>query len=165
MNQTPAPIAPATRTLKTLAAVTRLLLWVVLAAWGLFALTWGTLHFFIVPRIGEWRPELERWASASVGVPVRVGEIRAEPRGDATGWLPTLMPSLALRDVQLFDPQGRPALQLPLVRASVSVVWTCPTRAATAALGPTGFSHKANSSSRAAPCAGSTTCAASHRSH
>jgi uncharacterized protein (TIGR02099 family) len=121
MNQTPAPIAPATRTLKTLAAVTRLLLWVVLAAWGLFALTWGTLHFFIVPRIGEWRPELERWASASVGVPVRVGEIRAEPRGDATGWLPTLMPSLALRDVQLFDPQGRPALQLPLVRASVSV--------------------------------------------
>ena len=31
------------------------------------------------------------------------------------------MPSLALRGVQLFDPQGRPALQLPLVRASVSV--------------------------------------------
>lgn len=121
MNQTPAPIASATRTLKTLAALTRLLLWVVGVAWGLFALTWGTLHFFIVPRIDEWRPELERWASASVGVPVRVGDIRAEPRGDAAGWLPTLMPSLALRGVQLFDPQGRPALQLPLVRASVSV--------------------------------------------
>ena len=121
MNQTPAPIASATRTLKTLAAVTRLLLWVVGVAWGLFALTWGTLHFFIVPRIDEWRPELERWASASVGVPVRVGDIRAEPHGDAPGWLPMLMPRLTLHDVQLFDPQGRPALQLPLVRASVSV--------------------------------------------
>lgn len=121
MNQTPAPVASATRTLKTLAAVTRLLLWVVLAAWGLFALTWGTVHLLIVPRIGEWRPELERWASASVGVPVRVGEIRAESRGDVHGALPALMPSFELRDVQLFDPQGRPALQLPLVRASLSV--------------------------------------------
>lgn len=121
MNQTPAPIASATRTLKTLAAVTRLLLWVVLAAWGLFALTWGTLHLLIVPRIGEWRPELERWASAAVGVPVQVGEIRAEPRGAAQGLLPAFMPSFELRGVQLLDPQGRPALQLPLVRASVSV--------------------------------------------
>ena len=121
MNQTPAPIASATRTLKTFATVTRLLLWVVGVAWGLFALTWGTLHFFIVPRIDEWRPELERWASASVGVPVRVGDIQAEPLGNAPGWLPTRMPTLALRSVQLFDPQGRPALQLPLVRASVSV--------------------------------------------
>jgi uncharacterized protein YhdP len=121
MNQTPAPIASATRSYKTLAAVARLLLWWVLAGWGLFAITWGVLHLFIVPRIGEWRPELERWASASVGVPVRVGSLSAEPQASASGLLPNLMPILALRDVQLFDPQGRPALQLPLVRATVSV--------------------------------------------
>ncbi len=120
MNQTPAPIASATRSYKTLATVARLLLWWVLAGWGLFALTWGTLHLFIVPRIGEWRPALERWASASVGVPVRVGSLSAEPQTNASGLLPNLMPILALRDVQLFDPQGRPALQLPLVRATVS---------------------------------------------
>lgn len=121
MNQTPAPIASATRTLKTLSVVTRLLLWLVLAAWGLFALTWGTLHLLIVPRIGEWRPQLERWASASLGVPVQVGSIQAEPRGAAHAFLPSLIPTFELRDVQLLDPQGRAALQLPLVRASVSV--------------------------------------------
>jgi uncharacterized protein (TIGR02099 family) len=121
MNQTPTSVASASRTFKTLAAMTRLLLWVVLAAWGLFAVTWGALHFLIVPRIGEWRPELERWASATVGVAVRLGDIRAEPVGDSPGWMPALIPRFELRGVQLLDPQGQPALQLPLVRASVSV--------------------------------------------
>src|SRR3990167_1933756 len=69
--------ATSTRSLKTLSVATRLLLWLVLAVWGLFALTLGVLHLWIVPRIGEWRPDLERWASSTVGVPVRVGSIRA----------------------------------------------------------------------------------------
>ncbi|MDP2263163.1 MAG: YhdP family protein [Hydrogenophaga sp.] len=120
MIQSPAPVAPATRTLKTLSVLTRALLWLVLAAWGLFALTWGVLHAFIVPRIGDWRPELERWASASVGVPVTVGAVSAESTG-ARAWLPALVPSVELRDVRLLDPQGREALHLPRVRAALSV--------------------------------------------
>ncbi|WP_297753726.1 YhdP family protein [Hydrogenophaga sp.] len=97
------------------------MLWLVLAGWGLFVLTWIGLHAWIVPRIGEWRPELERWASSAVGVPVRVGEIRAESGGSGRGWLPPLMPSFELRDVRLFDPRGEVALQLPLIRTAVSV--------------------------------------------
>jgi uncharacterized protein (TIGR02099 family) len=106
---------------RTLAVVTRLLLWLVLAAWGLFALSWGALHLWIVPRIGDWRPELERLASRAVGVPVQVAEIRAESRGDDAGMLPAFMPTFELRNVRLFDAQGRIALQLPLVRTSVSI--------------------------------------------
>ncbi|MDP3349031.1 MAG: YhdP family protein [Hydrogenophaga sp.] len=101
--------------------VSRLLLWLLLAVWGLFALTWAGLNGAIVPRIGEWRPELERWATEAVGVPVRIGEIRAESGSGGASFLPTLMPSFELRDVQLIDAQGRVALQLPLVRTAMSV--------------------------------------------
>lgn len=121
MNQSPAPIALAPRTIKTLSVAARLLLWGVLTVWGLFALSWGALHGIIVPRISEWRPELQRWASASVGVPVTVGEIRAQSQRSQTGFWPGLVPSVALHDVRLFDAQGREALHLPLVRTSLSV--------------------------------------------
>ena len=121
MNQSPAPIAPATRTLKTLSVAARLCLWLVFLAWGLFVMTWAALNWWIVPRIGEWRPELERWASSAVGAPVRVGDIRADNTSKGPHWLPVFMPSFELRDVQLFDPQGRVALHLPLVRTAVSV--------------------------------------------
>lgn len=96
----------------------------VLTVWFLFALTWGALHLWIVPRIGEWRPDLERWASAAVGVPVQVGAIRAESQGASSaqaGFLVRLVPALELSDVRLLDPQGREALRLPKVRAAVSV--------------------------------------------
>jgi uncharacterized protein (TIGR02099 family) len=96
------------------------MLWLVLAGWSLFALTWFGLHAWIVPRIDDWRPDLERWASSAVGVEVRVGEIRAHDHGDGRTWLPALMPAFELRDVQLIDSQGRVALQLPLVRTSIS---------------------------------------------
>lgn len=124
MNQRPAPSAPASRTQKTYSAITRLLLWGVLTVWGLFVLTWGALHFWIVPRIGEWRPDLERWASQAVGVPVTIGAIRAESQGESTaraGYLFRLVPALEFSEVRLFDPQGREALRLPTVRAAVSV--------------------------------------------
>lgn len=120
MNQSPASIAPATRTLKTFSVAARLLLWLVLASWSLFALTWGTLHWWIVPRIGEWRPELERWASTAVGVPVKVGSISAESTSAKQGLLPAFVPVIELRDVRLLDGQGRAALELPQVRVALS---------------------------------------------
>lgn len=99
----------------------RLLLWLVLLAWGLFALTWATLHLAIVPRIDQWRPDLERWAGQLVGVPVRIGAIRAESIEAGRSVLPGLVPAFELSDVRLFDPAGREALLLPRVRAAVSV--------------------------------------------
>ncbi|MFM6985631.1 MAG: YhdP family protein [Hydrogenophaga sp.] len=123
MNPSPAPIAPATRTFKTLSVVTRLLLWLVLAAWALFALTWGALHLWIVPRIDQWRPDLERWATQAVGVPVRVSVLRARS-GGGHRWLPDALPDLAatveLLEVSLLDEQGREALRLPRVQATLS---------------------------------------------
>lgn len=98
--------------LKALAISARLLLWLILLAWLVLIAAWATLHVIIVPRIGELRPQLEARASQALGVPVRIGSIVAHAD--------SLFPSFELGDVQLFDRQGRAALQLPRVRATLS---------------------------------------------
>ena len=78
----------------------------------LLGVLWGVLNWLIVPRIGEFRPQLEARASRALGVPVRVGAISATASG--------LIPSFELTDVALFDRQGRVALSLPRVLVALS---------------------------------------------
>ena len=85
-------------------------LWV--AAWGLLLLAWLVLHWAILPRIDIWRPQIEAQATAVLGVKVRIGGIDVR----SSGWVP----ALELRDVELLDAQGRPALQLGRVAAAVA---------------------------------------------
>lgn len=100
------------RLLRTYATTVRWLLWLLLAMWLALALVWGGIHGWIVPRIGEFRPDLEIEASRVLGVPVRIGDISARTEG--------LVPSFELSDVVLLDPQGREALRLPRVVAALS---------------------------------------------
>ncbi|HEY8047922.1 MAG TPA: DUF3971 domain-containing protein, partial [Ramlibacter sp.] len=109
---TASPSALPSRRLQAYAAVAKGLLWLLLALWLVLALAWGALHAFIVPRIGELRPELEMQASRVLGIPVRIGRIEALTEG--------FMPSFELTDVVLLDPAGRAALTLPRVLASLS---------------------------------------------
>jgi uncharacterized protein (TIGR02099 family) len=103
--------------LKTWSALTRALLLLVSLVWLLFGATWGTLHWVIVPRIGEFRPQLEAYASKSLGLAVQVDSITAQSDG--------LVPSFELTGVALFDAKGNRALSLPrvLVALSPSSVW------------------------------------------
>src|SRR3569833_273982 len=100
------------RRLQAYAAVAKGVLWLLLALWLVLALAWGALHAFIVPRIGELRPELETRASSVLGIPVRIGRIEARSEG--------FVPSFELSEVVLLDPAGRPALTLPRVLAALS---------------------------------------------
>ena len=100
------------RPLKVYAAFAKWSLWVLLTGWMVLVLAWGALHGWIVPRIGELRPELEIEAGRVLGVPVRIGSITARSEG--------LIPSVELIDVMLLDAQGRPALRLPRVLAALS---------------------------------------------
>jgi uncharacterized protein (TIGR02099 family) len=109
MNAT--PLIPS-RTLRLFAAAARWTLGLLLAISLLLALAWGALHGFIVPRIGDLRPEVEIRASRVLGVPVRIRAISARSEG--------LIPTFTLQDVVLLDPQGREALKLPLVVGAVS---------------------------------------------
>src|SRR3954469_22860043 len=74
MNDLP-PHPP--RLLKAYAACAKWSLWLLAAFWLLLALAWGALHGWIVPRISEWRPALEAQATRALGVPVRIGAVRA----------------------------------------------------------------------------------------
>ncbi len=103
---------PAPRRLRAFHAAAATLWWLLVGLWLALVLAWGALHGWIVPRIGEWRPVLEREASRVLGVGVRIGEISA--RSDA------LVPSFELRDVVLSDAQAREALRLPRVVIAVS---------------------------------------------
>jgi uncharacterized protein (TIGR02099 family) len=109
MNEsTPFP----SRLLKASASIAQWVLWLLATAWLVLALTWGALHGWIVPRIGELRPDLEIEASRVLGVPVRIGSITAKSGG--------LIPSFELSDVVLLDAQGREALRLPRVVAALT---------------------------------------------
>ncbi len=99
--------------LRMASGAARALLWLLLAAWCLFALGWGALHWVIVPRIGNWKPDLEQAATQALGIQVRIGALQA----DSASAIPTLM----LADLRLFDAQGREALRLPQVQGSLSL--------------------------------------------
>lgn len=114
-------VAVAGRALRWWASATRVLLWLLAGLWSIFLLTWIVLQAWIVPRIENWRPDLERWAGRAVGVEVRIGSIRSTPADAGAGWLPPLVPSFELLDVELRDAGGRSALHLPVVRGAVSV--------------------------------------------
>lgn len=80
--------------------------------WGLGVLAWSVLHWGILPHANDWRPWLEKEASKTLGVQLRIGRITVE----SGGW----MPRMELGDVQVLDPAGRPALRLPRVAAVLS---------------------------------------------
>ncbi|MFY7865120.1 YhdP family protein [Roseateles sp.] len=83
-----------------------------LLAWSLVLLAWLVLHWAILPHIDEWRGALERRASQTLGIELRIGKMTVT----SGGWIP----ALEMQDVRLLDPQGREALRLPRVAAALS---------------------------------------------
>jgi uncharacterized protein YhdP len=89
------------------------------AAWSLLLLAWLTLQWGIVPRVGQWKPQIEARASAALGVPVTIGAIRVQ----SSGWMPLIeleQVVLAPRPVPGADASAGPALRLPKVHAALS---------------------------------------------
>ncbi|HYF17205.1 MAG TPA: YhdP family protein [Ramlibacter sp.] len=109
MNDSP-PLP--SRLLRAYAFIAKWSLVTLAAFWLLVAAAWGALNGWILPRIGDWRPELEMHASGALGVPVRIGQVQAHLEG--------LVPSFELGDVVLLDPQGREALRLQRVVVALS---------------------------------------------
>lgn len=104
------PLPPARR--RWLFFIARWSLGLTAAVWVTMGILWGALHFFIVPRIENFRPWLEQQASATLGMKVQIGAIQARSNG--------LVPSITLSEVRLLDARGRVALQLPKVMAALS---------------------------------------------
>jgi uncharacterized protein (TIGR02099 family) len=118
---TPAPPLPASTPDPDVAAARRRrpwrwAAWASVAALGaaasLLLAGWLTLQWGFLPRLQAWVPELEARSSRVLGAPVRIGELGADLRG--------LRLHLRLRDVQVLDAAGTPALMLPRVDATLS---------------------------------------------
>lgn len=108
----PPAFLPSRQFLSVWAAATRLLLALLLSGWLLLALGWALLHGWIVPRVGEFRPQLQQLVGRATGLQVEIGELSARSTG--------VFPSFELSQVRLLDAEGRPALELPQVLIALS---------------------------------------------
>jgi len=85
------------------------------ALWLLYvvaALVLLGMRYVVLPRIDDWRPRIEQYASDALGASVHIGKIQADWSG--------LHPRLALRDVRIDEPDGAAVLSLPAVEAVVA---------------------------------------------
>jgi uncharacterized protein (TIGR02099 family) len=94
--------------------IARVALVALFGLWSLLLLAWLILQWGIVPRVAQYKPQIEARASAAIGVPVTIGAIRAQ----SSGW----MPLFELDDVVLAPRGGQAgeALRLPRVSAALS---------------------------------------------
>src|SRR5467141_4555056 len=92
----------------------RILGWALLALYFLFAAALLSLRYWILPKVAEYRSDIEQSVSKALGQRITIGAIEADWRG--------LRPELLIADVTVFDHDGRAALTLPAVEATLA--WT-----------------------------------------
>jgi len=92
----------------------RILGWAALALYFLFAAALLSLRYWILPKVAEYRSDIEQSASRVLGQRITIGSIDADWQG--------LRPELLLSNVTVYDHDGRAALSLPSVEAIVA--WT-----------------------------------------
>lgn len=92
----------------------RRLLWLAVFGWIGFALLVVVMRELVLPQIDNYRDDIARQISTSLGTKVEIGHIDARWSG--------IRPHLDLGQVKVHDREGRVALDLALVRTSLS--WT-----------------------------------------
>ncbi|WP_293994795.1 YhdP family protein [Sphaerotilus sp.] len=90
----------------------RVAFWSMAALAALTLTAWLILQWGILPRLAHWKPELQAWASHSLGLEVRLGGLQVT--GNA--WAPVV----TLHDLRLVDARGQEALRLARVEAVIT---------------------------------------------
>ena len=90
----------------------RVAFWSITALAALTLVAWLIMQWGILPRLNTWRPQLETWATRSLGLEVRLGDLQVA--GDA--WAPVV----TLNDLRLIDARGHEALRLARVEAVIT---------------------------------------------
>jgi uncharacterized protein (TIGR02099 family) len=88
--------------------------WTLFSLYLLFAGTLLLLRYYILPKVTEYRGDIELMASKALGQRIAIGSIDADWQG--------LRPELLLGNVTVYDQDGRAALTLPGIEATVA--WT-----------------------------------------
>ena len=81
------------------------LYWGALAVYGVAAIGLLGLRYWVLPRVDQWRPQIEAYASQALGAQVSIGAIQANWQG--------LNPRLDLASVQVHDGAADAVLTLP----------------------------------------------------
>ena len=93
--------------------------WALFVVYLLFAGMLLLLRYYVLPQVSQYRSDVERMASQALGQRITVGSIDADWQG--------LRPELLLGNVTVYDHDGRAALSLPGIEATVAwsslVVW------------------------------------------
>lgn len=95
-----------------LARALRVAGWAAFAGWLLFVAIVLALRYAVLPKIADYRADIEQAATRAVGQPVRIGRVEARWRG--------LNPDLVLDDVVVADRQGGTAFSLSRVEGVLS---------------------------------------------
>ena len=93
----------------------RLVRWalrLLLVFWLLVLATLALLHGWVMPRLSQWKPQIEAQASRWLGGPLQIGQIESRPNG--------LIPAVTVRHVSLRNAAGTEVLAIPEVVAAVS---------------------------------------------
>ena len=75
MAETPQATAKANPRGSWFVVVSRVVWWLVLGFWALMLLATMTLHWWIVPRVLDWQPQIEAMASKAWGVQLHIGQL------------------------------------------------------------------------------------------
>lgn len=78
----------------------------------LAAVTMLSVRYLILPHVNEWRPQIERYVSASLGVPLKIGQIEASWSG--------VNPTLKVNQLEIRNNDGQTLLSVPDAFAIVS---------------------------------------------
>ena len=97
---------------KRMARGLRWLLWSTVGVWLTVFALWSVLHGLILPRIDEYRPQLQEQAYKALGLPVQFAALRV-----GGTWL---QPWLEVEDFTIRSLQGEEALRLPRVVVAFS---------------------------------------------
>ncbi|MGZ8254435.1 MAG: YhdP family protein, partial [Burkholderiaceae bacterium] len=98
--------------LRTVRTTLRVAFWSIVAAYFAFGALLLATRYYVLPRIDQWRPQIEEIASRVLKGHVTIGRIEA-------GWR-AFNPHLSLDDVRITGPRGGPPMALPRVDATLS---------------------------------------------
>ncbi|WP_182344657.1 YhdP family protein [Comamonas koreensis] len=104
----------APRLLKLAAKLVQWSLGLLLGLVLLMAMAVAALHWWIVPRINDFRPQVESRLSQALGVPVRIDRLQADGNN-------SLVPAIAVQGLRIAQPDGSAGFTLDTIQVALSV--------------------------------------------
>lgn len=104
---------PPSHLLRFLSTAVRWFFRLLVVFWALVLVAAAVLHWAIIPRLPQWQPEIEAFASRALGARVAFSRIESLSNG--------LIPAVRIHGMHLEDAQGQTVLQAPEITLAVSL--------------------------------------------